>query len=233
MKPSRSSRRYRLQVALIASAAALLIRMLGTTWRLRTVNESGESDPFSAPGAKIGVCWHRGLLIAAFRWRGLGLAVPVSRSRDGDLSVAVLRRLGFDESPRGSSSRGGSTLLRSMIRLTREGTVVAMLPDGPRGPARIAKPGVVALAAATDARLFPVATSARPCIRFRSWDRVVLPLPFARVICLYGPPVHVPKSASGDELEAVRERLQAALDALTDRLDRELGLPAGDPPKAA
>lgn len=224
-KPPRSSTRYRIRNALLSRAAAAVIRMLGATWRIRTINESGVPDPFAIQGPKIGAIWHRGLLIAAFRWRGSGMAVPVSRSRDGDLSADVLRRLGFHESPRGSSSRGASTLLRGLIRLVEDGTVVAMLPDGPRGPAREAKPGLAALAAATGAVVVPVAASARPCIRFGSWDRVLLPLPFARVTCIYGSPVRVPKK-SGEELEESRRELQAALDALTDRLDRELDLPA-------
>jgi lysophospholipid acyltransferase (LPLAT)-like uncharacterized protein len=100
---------------------------------------------------------------------------------------------------------------------------VAVLPDGPRGPARVAKPGVVALASAAGASLVPVAVAARPCLRFGSWDRVMLPLPFARVHCVYGSPIHLPKRSDDADVERWRGELGAALDRLTDAADQALG----------
>jgi lysophospholipid acyltransferase (LPLAT)-like uncharacterized protein len=223
VKLPRDSRRYRVWVAFVGWAGSLLIRALGRSWRIT----SQGPDPFALPGPKVGALWHQGLLVAAFRWRGLGMAVPVSRSRDGDLIDAVLRRLGFAACPRGSSSRGASGLLRALIRTTRSGTIVAVLPDGPRGPRRIAKSGVVALASAAGAALVPVGVGARPCLRFGSWDRAVLPLPFARVHCVYGPPLFVPKR-SGD-LEPFRKELEVTLDRLTEAAERSVGA-TGEPP---
>jgi len=223
----RDSRRYRAWIAFVGFAGALFIRALGSTWRIT----SEGADPFTERGTVVGAVWHQGLLVAAYRFRGRGVAVPVSQSRDGELIDSVLRRLGFAPSPRGSSSRGGSALLRSLIRLTRQGTVVAVLPDGPRGPARQAKPGVVALTAATGAELIPVGIAARPAFRFGSWDRALLPLPFARVHCRYGAPLRVPKKS--DDLEAHCRALEAALDRETGIAERALGVQAatafGDP----
>lgn len=216
MKFPRDSRRYRVWVALVGRIGSLAIRALGGTWRA----SSEGADPFGGPRPILGALWHQGLLVAAWRWRGRGVAVPVSRSRDGDLIDGVLRRLGFSESPRGSSSRGASGLLRAMIRATRRGTVVAVLPDGPRGPARVAKPGVVALASATGAALIPVGVAARPCLRFGSWDRAMLPLPFARVHCVYGTPLHVPKRPP--DLELWRKELEVQLDRVTEAAERGL-----------
>lgn len=227
MKLPRNSRRYRAWIAFVGVAGSLFIRALGSTWRVTSEgpNPFGSSDPF------VGAVWHQGMLVAAHQFRGRGVAVPVSQSRDGDLIDAVLRRLGFAESPRGSSSRGGGALLRSMIRLVRNGTVVAVLPDGPRGPARQAKQGVVALAGATGAGLIPVGVAARPAIRFGSWDRALLPLPFARLHCRFGEPLRVPKRS--EDLEAHCRALEAALDRETELAERALGMNAapalGDP----
>ncbi len=217
MKLPRDSRRYGLWVAAAGWAGALFIRALGRTWRL---SREGP-DPFGTAGPLVGAVWHRGLFVAAYAWRGRGVAVPVSRSRDGDLIDGVLRRLGFAESPRGSSSRGASGLLRALIRTARQGTVVAVLPDGPRGPAGQAKPGVVALARATGAALVPIGIAARPSFAFGSWDRTLLPLPFARVRCVYGSPLRVPKR-TGD-LETWRKELEAQLDRATEAAERGLG----------
>lgn len=221
MRLPHDSRRYRWWVALVSALGALVLRALGATWRVRLDGP----DPWAGGAPFVGAVWHRGMLIAAYHWRGRGAAVPVSRSRDGDLISAVLVRLGFREGPRGSSSQGGTEVLRSSVRLLRSGTVVGVLPDGPRGPALALKPGVVAMARSAGVPLVPVGVAARPALRFGSWDRALLPLPFARVVCRYGPAFRVPKSTAGAELEGVRSRVEAALTAVTRECDAALGLP--------
>lgn len=218
-KLPRDSRRYRWQVATLAWLGAGWIRLLGRTWRVSTQG----TDPLRATGPRVGALWHQGLLAAAWLWRDRRFAVPVSRSRDGDLMDAVLQRLGYAESPRGSSSRGATSLLRELIRRVRGGEIVGMLPDGPRGPAGSAKPGVVALCRATGAALHPVGVAASPAVRFGSWDRALLPLPFARVRIHFGEPLHVPKETSGEELEKVRAELEARLDAAQEAARATLG----------
>jgi len=210
MRIPRGSRRYRAFLAVAGLAGALLVRLLGATWRVRVVGE----DPI-AEGKP---------LVAAYCWRNRGIVVPISQSRDGDLACSVLSHLGFGASPRGSSSRGATGLLRSLIRLTRAGETVGFLPDGPRGPARIAKPGVIGLARATGAPLVPVGISAHPSTQFGSWDRALLPLPFARVACSYGEPIRVPKNTTGESFEKLRGEFEATLDRMNHQLDAELGL---------
>jgi lysophospholipid acyltransferase (LPLAT)-like uncharacterized protein len=191
--------------------AALALRALGASWRLRAAGP----PPPSAP--HLLVAWHRGLLVAAYALRGRGLWVPLSLSRDGELAEAALRRLGFARSPRGSSSRGGSALLREMIRRVRAGESGGVLPDGPRGPAFAVKPGVLALASITGAPIVPVGVAAAPARRLASWDRALVPLPFARVRLCYGNALEIPKSANAAALEHWRSRLAEEL----HRLDRE------------
>jgi len=213
VKLSRDSRLYRWQLALVGTLGAWFLRTLGRTWRF----EAAGPDPIGTTSLLIGATWHRGMLVAAWRWRDHGLAIPVSQSRDGDLVEGVLRKLGFAESPRGSSSRGASALLRALIRCLRRGGTLGILPDGPRGPARQAKQGAVALSRMTGAAIIPVGVAASPVIRFGSWDRAILPLPFARVRCHYGSPLRVPKDGEGESLETWSRRLEEAL----DQIDRE------------
>lgn len=223
MRLPRDSRRYRLYLAGVGFLGALVVRLLGATWRVRFVGE----DPFSRPEPLVATTWHRGLLIAAYCFRNRGVVVPVSRSRDGDLASSVLRHLGFSATARGSSSRGATSLLRSLIREARAGRPVAILPDGPRGPAGKAKPGVIAVARASGARLVPVGISASLARRLGSWDRAILPLPFARVTCSYGEPICVPKKTTGEALEELRRELEATLDRMNLQLDAELGFADG------
>ncbi len=204
------SREPDLATRLLAALMAGLLRALGATWRLRVAG----GDPFAGGQPFVAALWHRGLFVAAWAFRDRQAIVPVSRSRDGERIAAVLDRLGFGPPPRGSSSRGGREALAGMIRAVRSGQSVGVLCDGPRGPARRAKPGVLAAARATGVPLWPLGLAARPALRFGSWDRVSLPLPFARVAAVFGPPLQVPREASRQQLDQQLLALERELDRL-------------------
>jgi lysophospholipid acyltransferase (LPLAT)-like uncharacterized protein len=89
----------------------------------------------------------------------------------------------------------------------------------------VAKPGVLLLARACRAPLWPVGFAAAPAIRFGSWDRMILPLPFARVVCVYGEPLEIPRDADASDLEALRTELERRLHHVTEAADRSLGPP--------
>jgi len=201
---------------------ATLLRALGATWR---IERAGDADPLERDAPFLGAIWHAGLFCAAHRFRARGIAIAVSRSRDGDRIDAVLARLGFGPSPRGSSSRGGVAVLAGLIRAAREGRSLGLLCDGPRGPSRTCKPGVVATARATGLAVFPIGIAARPALRFPSWDRTYLPLPFARVVYEFAPSIAIPRAVERDEVERWRERIQAELDAAQARAEERLGAP--------
>ncbi|MCZ7617869.1 MAG: DUF374 domain-containing protein [Myxococcota bacterium] len=210
---------FRTTVAAGGRLGAGLLRVLGATWRVRL---AGHPDPVTGGVPAVGALWHGTLFPAAWRYRDAGIAIPVSRSRDGDRIVAVLDRLGFAPSPRGSSSGGGPAALSGAIRIARNGGTIAVLCDGPRGPAGRCKPGVIAMARAAGLPIYPVAIAARPTITFRSWDRTLLPLPFARVHFETGAPLRVPADASREDLERLREALEDTLERLHRRAQAAL-----------
>jgi len=195
-----------------ARLLAWLLRGLAATWRVREHGALAHRD--ATVGPRIGALWHGGLLIAAWAYRDRSVSVAVSRSSDGERISAVLRALGYAEPVRGSSSRGGSAALRELVSRVRGGAAVAVLCDGPRGPARRAKPGVVALARLAEVPITPVGFRAQPCIRLGSWDRTCIPLPFARVDIRYGEPLEVPGDAGRDDEEQLLAALDRRLDAL-------------------
>jgi len=219
MPPRPRSWWFRTTVAAGGRLGAGLLRVLGATWRVRL---AGHPDPVTGGVPAVGALWHGTLFPAAWRYRDAGIAIPVSRSRDGDRIVAVLDRLGFAPSPRGSSSGGGPAALSGAIRIARNGGTIAVLCDGPRGPAGRCKPGVIAMARAAGLPIYPVAIAARPTITFRSWDRTLLPLPFARVHFETGAPLRVPADASREDLERLREALEATLERLHRRAQAAL-----------
>jgi lysophospholipid acyltransferase (LPLAT)-like uncharacterized protein len=208
--------RNRIVLAVMGRLAAWLLRAVGSTWRIEF---EGAKPPGPGDAPVLGAFWHQNILTAAFVFRDRQYCAPVSRSRDGDLIAAALGQLGYAASPRGSSSRGGAAVLRAMVRMVKSGTTVSISTDGPRGPARKSKPGIVALARLSQAPIVPVGFSATPCLRLRSWDRMCLPLPFARVRCVVAPRIQVSRTVDSGAEVAVRLELDRELDRLTAEMN--------------
>lgn len=205
-----------------------LLRALGTTWRIEILGQDPRVPSTHETGKKhppaLAALFHESMLPCAWLFRDRRYTVAVSRSRDGDLIRATLMALGYAEPARGSSSRGGSTALRQLLRFVGAGTTAAVLVDGPRGPARVAKTGIVSLARMAEYPIQPVAFSARPSIRLSSWDQSLFPLPFARVVCAYGEPIQVDADTARDEQaeQAIARRLDEALTDLHHAADAVL-----------
>lgn len=205
-----------------------LLRLLGATWRIEFLGNdprdtSDSDEPALAPRTThLAALFHESMLPCAWFFRDRRYSVAVSRSRDGNLIRATLVSLGYSEPARGSSSRGGSAALRGLVRQHSEGITVSVLVDGPRGPARVAKTGIISLGRLVDAPIQPVAFSARPALRLGSWDRSLIPLPFARVVCAFGEPL--PPGMEGNEAQEriAARQLDQALIALHQDADRAL-----------
>ncbi len=148
--------------------------------------------------------WHRHLILMRYAYRGARMSVLVSQSWDGELTAQTLAHLGIETS-RGSSSRGGAAALRDLLRRARAGSDLAFTPDGPRGPLRKVQPGVVVAAVLSGLPIVPVAVGATRHKLLRSWDRMLLPLPGARVDVVYGAPftlsAKIPLAAGAELVE--------------------------------
>jgi lysophospholipid acyltransferase (LPLAT)-like uncharacterized protein len=198
------------RIAALSLLAAGFIRALRASVRLRHHGDA-EMRGWEARGEHFVLAfWHRHLLLMPYAYRGRRISVLVSRSRDGELIARTVERFGIDAS-RGSSSRGGPTGLRALLRKAAAGYDLAFTPDGPRGPAGVVQPGVVLAAAASGLPVVPVAVAASRGWRLRSWDRFLVPLPLSVVHFVYGDAMRVERradpGAAGAELAG---RLAAA-----------------------
>lgn len=181
-------------------------------WRLK---EFGHF-PNKIPGeGRLYAHWHGDELvlirISAFR----RMAIMASTSRDGELMRRILLHLGF-RVVRGSSTRGGAAGLKGLIDYVRKEKVNASLAvDGPRGPIYRVKPGILKLAQETGLPIIPGASAAKHRFLFKkAWNRCYLPLPFSKVVVLYGSPIHVPENLSDSELEQKRLEVELRLTEL-------------------
>jgi lysophospholipid acyltransferase (LPLAT)-like uncharacterized protein len=186
---------------LVSFLAYLIVRVLSATLRVRHVHLEHADTP-----QYILTFWHRQLvpLLGRARWRR-PITVMISRSKDGQIIADVLGLFGV-QSARGSSSRGGSGAMRGLLREAREGKSIVFTPDGPRGPARVLKDGVIFAARATQLPILPVAFAGKSVILLRSWDRMIIPKPFSKGVVLYGEPIVVPRDGDAEEWRASVEQ---------------------------
>jgi lysophospholipid acyltransferase (LPLAT)-like uncharacterized protein len=142
----------------------------------------------------------------------------------GEIQTRILAGFGYSVI-RGSSSRGGARVLARMIGLVRRGKVGVFAVDGPRGPYKVVKPGAVFVAKKLGIPLIPASASAWPSRILRStWDRYLLPMPFARCTIHFGDPLFFNSDLSDESLHqacqvlgTVLEELEVKADAFTGR----------------
>jgi lysophospholipid acyltransferase (LPLAT)-like uncharacterized protein len=195
---------------------AVLDTYMGTL-RWQVENADAWRRHVSAGQPVIYVLWHSTLLPIAYTHRGQGVVSMTSQSADGEYISRLLQHWGNDAA-RGSSSKGGDSALREMVRAVRSGHSAAITPDGPRGPREVMKPGVVQLAQLSGAPLVPVSAGASSAWRLSSWDRFLVPKPFSRVHVAYGEPVLVKRGATREDLDAVSRELEQTMAELMKRV---------------
>jgi len=166
------------------------LQVLARTWRIRVVNEGYLFDLRRAERPFIFSLWHGHLLPLLWHHRRQGVVILISEHHDGELVARAAESLGYGLI-RGSSTRGADRALISLVRELNSGHEVAITPDGPRGPAETFAPGALVAAQRSDSFILPVAASADRAWRLRSWDRFVIPKPFARVTIAYATPTKV------------------------------------------
>jgi hypothetical protein len=195
----------------IVRAGTLVFRMLAMTWRVRPVNDEAVGAVRASGQRVIFALWHGELLPLLWAHRDENVAVVISEHRDGEIIAQIAERLGY-VTVRGSTSRGGGRALIGLMRAIMAGHDGAVTPDGPRGPAHVFAPGAAIASQRTGAPLVMVRAAASRAWRLKSWDRFLIPKPFAKVRVSYGPIVRVDV---GSPREAAEEapRLQALLDA--------------------
>ena len=204
--------KIRVPSGLVRILGGLLVATLVRTWRYVVQDEQYWRDLHASGRAYVFLVWHEALLPLLWRHRGQGIAIVVSAARDGQYLADYASSLGY-RLVRGSSTRGATRALLGAVRELEAGHPVAFTPDGPQGPRRELKPGVVAAAQRAGVPILPIHAEARRAWRFRSWDRFMLPKPFARVRVTYGRPITVAEGRQG--LAQALEEANAAMETVT------------------
>jgi lysophospholipid acyltransferase (LPLAT)-like uncharacterized protein len=198
-----------------------LIRLVWITLRCRWRDRS-EYVYVPESGPVIYCVWHNRLTLcipayhtyAGQRKKTHGLAAMVSASRDGGFLSGILEC--FKVQPvRGSSSRRGPQALLELTTWAERGYDLALTPDGPRGPVYVVQEGVMQLAQLTGLPVVPFSFYAKWKICLKSWDRFQIPLPFSHCEMRLGKAVFVPREASDEQREQLRQQIETELRAIT------------------
>jgi lysophospholipid acyltransferase (LPLAT)-like uncharacterized protein len=207
--------RLRWRDHLVIAAAVVLIRLLGVTWRIRRIDGEEVARRIGAGLPNLYAFWHGHMLPLLIEHEGERLAMLVSSHRDGEIITRVARAFGFD-AVRGSTSRDAPGALRSIVRTLRGGCTVGVTPDGPRGPAHVFAPGPAIASFETSIPIILAAVAADRAWYLRTWDRFMIPKPFARVVVCYQPSIAVPGPTARDAA-AFAPTLGATLEQLDAR----------------
>lgn len=193
----------------------LIIRILAFTYRYKLMGVHNETAARSAhlKEAYIVAAFHEQMIGDLMAHYGKPYCLLVSKSKDGEIATTLIRWLKFIP-VRGSSSRGGASAMKEILEFLSQGMSTALTIDGPRGPRRKCKPGVIALANKSGAAIVPVVSVAeKEWVFSKSWDQFKLPKPFTRIILRYGSPIAVGpgKDLSSETLSFLQAQVESAM----------------------
>jgi len=193
----------------------LMVALRTTRWDL---HGSDHLAPFASGEVVIAAFWHERLALMPMLWMKAQIMQPtkaaniymlVSQHRDGRLIGSILRRFGV-QVVHGSSGGGAVTAVRRAMALLQDGQQVAITPDGPRGPRRVAASGVAQIAALSGVSILPCSAQISRRHVLRSWDQMVLPLPFGRGVLVCEAPIPVPRQGWETSLPMIGTALTVA-----------------------
>jgi len=206
--------RQRIVLRMIIWLGYWVIRMIGPTLRVCISCEEGAQETLGERPL-IGSFWHSCIIPATYICRDLGVRVMSSNSYDGEYMGRIIHKFGF-VAVKGSSSRNAVRALLGLRRALGEGWSVAFTLDGPRGPRHKVKPGPVALGRSSGVPLTMFHAAVDRAWVLNSWDRMMIPMPFSRVLLRFGKLIHVPSDAGDEDIERYTAELQASLDRVCE-----------------
>lgn len=201
---------FRIVLFLIPRLVSSYFKLVDLTSKTIFLNTEYEDEickqmPFAC------ACFHGTMLFPVYYCRRYPGVVMVSQSHDGEIIDRSIKRLGYD-TVRGSSSKGGKEALSEMIEQIKERNYCSGLAvDAPRGPSRKVKMGIVMVGRETGQPIVPFVSWSTRQIQFKSWDSMIVPLPFSTIVMTWGKPIFAPQGLSNEEYEKIRQDIETEM----------------------
>ncbi|MCB1491827.1 MAG: lysophospholipid acyltransferase family protein [Rhodobiaceae bacterium] len=220
----------RLSHVLLGRTLAGYLRLVRATNRL-IVDPPDYQDMVAPHWPVIAAMWHGQHFLAPFFMRpDQDVRVLISRHGDGEINAIAASRLGLGlvrgsgGKPKKMHRKGGVAALRNLLAALEENATVALTADVPKGPARIAGPGIVMLARMSGRPIVPIAPATSRSITLNSWDKASINLPFGRMALALGEPLYIPRDLDEDGIAAAQLQVKEALDRTTTRAYELVGI---------
>ncbi len=189
----------------------LVYRALQFTWRIRVYEDPEFTRISQANEPIVYAHWHGDELAILHMLKYCRACAMVSTSSDGEIMARVITYLGSTTS-RGSSTRGGVSALKGILRLAKDGWRPSVAVDGPKGPYHVVKPGVFEISRVIDGKIVPItAVTNRAHVFEKAWNKTFLPLPFAKVQVVIGQPLPAISRDSDSRSDLLAKDLEKAL----------------------
>ena len=204
------------------SFLTLLIKLLYGSCRWHVSGFNHVENLLNTKSSFIMAFWHGNLLIPYYKLAKQHFNALAGFHKDAELSVQIGVRLGW-KFLRGSSSQKGSAVFQQMVEmLSSSDNVLAITVDGPKGPARIPKPGAVRAAQKTGVLIIPAAGRSRRSWGFTNWDTFHVTKPFTRIELKFGEPLYF---SINDDFDTCNNKLKTQLDNLDNEVLKNLKIP--------
>lgn len=195
------------------------IRWVKSTTRWKTINANAAEPAWRGEQPVIVAFWHNRLALMAYCWPSeKPFHMLISSHPDGQLIARAVGAFGISTIA-GSSTRGGGAAVRELVRKLKAGESVGITPDGPRGPSQVAQDGVIALARLSGAVILPAAVSVSNRIRLKTWDRLIIGLPFSRGAMVWGTPISVPRDCDEPMTRKLQTQVQDEMNRVSALAD--------------
>lgn len=198
-----------------------------TRWQIFGLNQFYPA--WDKEKAIILTIWHGRVLMIPYFWNGKHpLNALVSPHGDGRIAATFLQKVGFGIID-GSSNDGANAAAINLSRSLDKNEAIAIIPDGPRGPRMKMNESPLYFAKKSGKPLFGATYSIEHSIVAKSWDAMLIPLPFCRGILRVTKPYYIPADATDEDLEKYRQEIEKELNELTLRADKVLGISPIEP----
>lgn len=201
-----------------------IARLFYTSYRFRYMGleNLAKARSFHPEGSFCLASWHENALAGVLGQIGYPYCFLISPSQDGEYVDFLSRKFGY-KTVRGSSSRGGKEARENLEFMIKTGYSGAFTVDGPRGPRRQCKPGVLITAYKAGTVILPVAAiTKKPWVLSKTWDQTKIPKPFAKIVYQLGPPIKIPKNLDKEKFDIMLQKINRALNATEEKAIKNL-----------
>ncbi len=198
--------------AILEVVTVIFFHMIRAQYKCKSINYPKEKCIFAL--------WHAhqcGVYTCQVDSKERDTIIMVSNSRDGNVISRAANAMGV-QTVRGSLGRKGSkqATFEMIKKIKEENMNGALTIDGPKGPKRVVKKGIVEIARMSGVPIVPAVwwSPQKRFLKFKSWDEFRFPLFGTRLVMLFGEPIDVPHELSDEEVENIRKNVEDSLNSL-------------------